>query len=320
MRLTRLGSINLEPPEEFNFHLTASAYSFHWQFDGKYLYFPVIRNPLLIVRTSVKDNVVRVDLYGVTGKLSKDLVTEHVVRTLGLDEKYYEFYNIAEGDPLLAEVARSLRGMRLRTTDLWTALIIAVCQQNASFKQGWRMLYNLFKMFGERVTVEGHGFLLTPPPSLIAKSSSSELMRAGIGYRASTLLELARGFDDIPQQSPRELERSLRSFKGVGLYTARLALLLAHRFYELPPVDRWTARIVCEVYGCKGVSISEAEEVLRKVWGKWSGLAVYYLTIVLDAEPLSKALDRVRKGLLKPYMSSDKLTPLTLYLRDWFVS
>ena len=104
-------------------------------------------------------------------------------------------------------------------------------------------------------------------------------------------------------------ESLLLSVKGVGKYTARLALVLATRKYDLPPIDRWLSRIITTVYN---VSEKEAENKWKSIWGEYSGLASVLVTITLDAEPLSKALDRIRQGKLLP-KTDNKITPLTLW-------
>ncbi len=55
---------------------------------------------------------------------------------LGLRENTSDFYAIAHEDSLLGPFAKSYHGWRLRSTNLWWALVTGVCQQNASFKQG----------------------------------------------------------------------------------------------------------------------------------------------------------------------------------------
>ncbi|MEM1609116.1 MAG: hypothetical protein QXG81_07590 [Ignisphaera sp.] len=105
-----------------------------------------------------------------------------------------------------------------------------------------------------------------------------------------------------------ELEGELLSIRGVGEYTSRLALALSLRDYSKPPIDRWLRRIVAEVYKIDEKSV---EREYTRVWGRWSALAALYTTVALDAEPLTKALERIRAGRLRPDPS--KISPLTLW-------
>lgn len=223
--------------------------------------------------------------------------------TLGLDEDLSGFYSHARSDTIIGDFVEEYRGWRLRSTDLWWALVTAICQQNASFKQGWRILHNIVKAYDKHVLVNGALIPRPPTPSEVL-SDPEKLLLAGAGYRARTILavakELARGslsHERIEAMDAVEAERELMSIKGVGHYTARLSIALAMRKYELPPIDRWLRKIVSVAYG---VDEKFVEEFWRKRWGKWSALAAIVTTVALDAEPLGKALERVRRRELLP--------------------
>lgn len=232
----------------------------------------------------------------------EDLV-EKLEWALGLREDLSEFYELASRDPLLSEFAKLFKEWRLRSADLWWSLVVAVCQQNASFKQGWRALHELVRVYGKSVYVE-NAPILRPPTPLEVLEDPERLRRAGLGYRAETLLRVAESivtgvikYEDINRVSVEEAESTLRRIKGVGPYTARLALALSTRRYELPPVDRWLRRIISIVYS---VSEREAEKFWIEKWGKWSALASLAVTVALDAEVLSKALVRIKRGEVTP--------------------
>ncbi|MEM4717749.1 MAG: hypothetical protein QXE81_03195, partial [Desulfurococcaceae archaeon] len=135
------------------------------------------------------------------------------------------------------------------------------------------------------------------------------------GYRAKTILNTARtlinGYIDekeLLNMKPLEIERTLRKIKGVGPYTARLAIALFSRKYELPPVDNWLKKIVGIVYS---IDESLVENYWIEKWGKWSALAAIATTIALDAEPLSKAVARIRNRQLLPVINQAP-TPLNM--------
>ncbi len=236
---------------------------------------------------------------------------------LGLDEDLSEFHARARNDPLLFRFAAEWRGWRLRSCDIWWALVVGVCQQNASFKQGWSMLLNIVDLYGRAVELEGFGRVVLPPRPEDVARDPSKLAEARVGYRAQTIAGIARAFieksipsiEELRKMSSSEIETLLRGLRGVGSYTARLAMALALRRYDLPPVDRWLKAIVSRVYG---VEERYAESKWVEVWGKWSGLASIALTIALDAAPLREALARIERGELLPKMS-DEPSPATLW-------
>lgn len=228
--------------------------------------------------------------------------TPIVKMVLGVENDYTGFYDLALRDPLLRDFATMYRGWRLRQSDLWWSLVTGICQQNASFKQGWSMLHKIVLNYGRHVSLDN---LVVPrPPKPIEVLEKPEvLLESGVGYRAKTILNTARAIvsgliDELENTSGVcEAERSLKRIDGIGPYTARLAIVLSMNNYTLPPVDRWLKKIISVVYS---VDEKYAEEFWVSKWGEWSGLASIATTIALDAEPLSRALERIRRGELLP--------------------
>jgi len=315
MRLKSLYDFELRPRKPFDFFLTASCYNFNWWFDGSKCIIPLSSSPPLVAVARYKEPELTVTVYG-TGRERVDVakVVEHV---LGVDEDLTEFYKIAERDLILHEVPKALLGMRMRATSLWNAMIIAICQQNASFVQGWRMLCRVYKLVGRAVELDGATTITPPSPrDLLAEGALGLLRKAGLGYRAETVVRAASAvkeglLEGVEELSDQEAEERLREVKGIGTYTARLALVLSQRRYSLLPLDRWLERIAREVYG-----LDDVERGLEAKWGRWCGLAVFFTTVVLDAEVLSRALKRALAGEVKPIIQRDRLSPLTLWMHE----
>lgn len=284
---------------DLNYRLTSTVYNLCFWIGGSesYVYVPGRSIALALVDCQGRFKVYSESCNDV-GKLRLRLRF-----TLGVDEDISEFYGYARGDILVGNFVESYPGWRLRSTDLWWALVTAICQQNASFKQGWRILHNIVKAYNKRVVVNGTPVPRPPTPSEVL-GDPEKLLIAGAGYRARTILAVAKALVDgllnleyVERASAVEAEKELLSIKGIGHYTARLSIALSTRKYELPPVDRWLRRVVSVAYG---VDDKFVEEFWRRKWGKWSALAAILTTISLDAEPLRKALERVRRRDLLP--------------------
>ncbi|MDK6028924.1 hypothetical protein QPL79_06070 [Ignisphaera sp. 4213-co] len=276
--------------------------------NGAYVYLPVDYFAVAFVKISGEYNIYSQNCDDVDRLVS---ILENV---LGLRENTLDFYVIAHEDSLLGPFAKSYYGWRLRSTSLWWALVTGVCQQNASFKQGWRMLHNIVKVYGKRVGV-GDKEILRPPTPREVLENSEKLLEAGVGYRAKTITNIARFIlenkvseDDLASASPEEAESILMEINGVGLYTARLALAFSLRRYELPPIDKWLRKIASMAYSIDEKSV---EKYWISKWGKWSALAAIAVTIALDAEPLTKALTRVKNKQLLP-MKNLTPTPINM--------
>ena len=242
-------------------------------------------------------------------------VVDRLEWMLGLGEDLSGFHSIASSDPLLNIFSREYSGWRVRSTSLWWSLVIGVCQQNTSFWQGWRMLYNIIKFYGRQVASRDNVFLLPPTPRDIL-ASPELLVNTGVGYRASTIVRIARAFtnreisfEKLCDLEATEIEDELKKIKGVGPYTARLAIILSFRRYNLAPIDRWLKKIIAIAYG---VDEKRAGDYWVRKWREWSGLAALATTIALDAKPLRKAVERVKTGKTHP-IENGSPTPSSLW-------
>ncbi len=310
LELKACGEYQLEEElSSIDLHKVLAVYNFSFWYDGRSSWIILdLRDPTVALVST--DGYVR--LYGVT--CSEDFVGE-LEHVLGISEDLSGFFKLGAGDPLLGEFLREFKGWRLRLSPLWWSLVIGVCQQNASFRQGWRMLQNIVKLLGKAARAGDREVLLPPGPEEVL-ASASKLREAGVGYRAGTIVNIAKAFSQgelseelLKGLNSREAEENLVSIRGVGKYTARLALALTYRKYDLPPVDRWLGAIIAEVYG---VEEKKAEGFWSMRWGEWAGLAAIAVTVALDAVPLRKALDRVRRGILKPVLE-DIPTPYSMW-------
>ncbi len=291
---------------------TLSVYNFDFWFDGS-------RAILVLSEEEPQLAVVSVDgeyaVYASSRNHSCSELEDRLAEALGLREDLSSFYALASRDPLLRGFAESLKGWRLRSSSLWWALVVGVCQQNASFRQGWLMLRRIVLSYGNSATIGSETIPLPPSPRMVLEDPQ-RLSSARVGYRASTIERIARAIQngDISEElleslPPRDAEAVLRRVRGVGSYTARLGMALGLRIYDLPPIDRWVRALASRAYS---VDEKRVEDEWIRRWGRWSALAVIALTIALDAEPLRRALERVSKGDLAPHADAVP-TPLNLW-------
>ncbi len=289
--------------EKLTWRLVLGAYSFPWEYDGVTGRFAV-GDTVLVAETN-KDQV-EVCVYSLKN-VCADIDERIIVSFFDLRNSYREFYEKALKDPLLFEFAKKYYGWRPRQSDLWWATVIGVCQQNASFLQGWKMLASIIKLYGRRILVENKELLVPPTPNDILKHPEL-LVQAKTGYRAETIMRVGKLFVGKPSS---EIEfYDLVSIKGVGEYTASLAMILARREYWRAPIDRWLKRIIAHVYR---VSDRDAPKIYRRRWGKYQGLAALATTIALDAVPLRQALKRIDEGKTVPSIM-DKPTPANMWM------
>lgn len=248
----------------------------------------------------------------------EDNLVKKLVKALGLNEDLSEFLRKGRKDPLLGPFLEVYSGLRTRSTSLWWALVTGTCQQNASFKQGWGMIHRIVSTYNMTVELEDGRRVLRPPTPHEVLENLDKLVASGLGYRARTIKNVAESLikgeiheEAFKGSSPREIEKELTRIKGVGPYTARFAMAFSLRIYELPPVDRWLRKVASVTYA---VDEKFVEEFWAERWNRWSALATIHATVALDAEPLQRALERVRNRELLP---KSNLTPTPLNMHGF---
>ncbi len=303
----------LELPKDYDLSLTLSIYNFGFWFDGSKCFIQLDTNGETVAIMEVSG---RFTIYSRDKSIKCSDLVDKLAYILGLSEDLSKFYELAENDPILGCFSKKYRGWRVRSTSLWWGLVIGICQQNASFKQGWGMLYNIIKLYGRKAVLNGREYPLIPTPQDILDNPDL-LIKARTGYRSETILRVAKEIEKIEkrirkERDPEIIESIIKSIKGVGSYTARLAMVLSLRRYELPPIDRWLKKIVSTIYG---VDEKMAEKYWVQKWGEYSGLASLAVTIALDAVPLRKALERLRTGKICPLENAQIVSPVNMWRR-----
>ncbi|MEM4513932.1 MAG: hypothetical protein QXZ41_05475 [Ignisphaera sp.] len=314
MPITKLNYIDklfISKPKDYNFTLSASVYNFSWWFNGEALLI-TLNDAVFLVRDAREELEIRLYASHILSSDTVDRAIKNIMHILGLKEDLSEFYSIMARDPLLSPSLKDLKGMHIRASTPWIAAVIGVCQQNISFKLGWRMFYNFVRLLGKTVEVEGITTYVPPTPVEI-EDRVDKLKEVGFGYRFQAILGIAKMFNRDPSLNswdvnPTYLEDQMLEVKGVGSYTSRLTLALSLRVYDKPPMDKWLRKLASEVYN---VSEKDVEQFYTGIWGRWSGLAALYTTVALDAEPLTKALERVKRKNLKP--DPRRFSPLTMW-------
>ncbi len=81
-------------------------------------------------------------------------------------------------------------------------------------------------------------------------------------------------------EDTEQIINELCKIRGIGLWTAEFVMLRGLNRLESLPTDDMGIRRVISHYYCNETKISsdESREIAKK-WGKWKGLAAFYLII-----------------------------------------
>ncbi len=218
-----------------------------------------------------------------------DQVRKTLVRCLQLDYPYDQIEALTHDDPILAAaVAHRGLGRGKLYPDMFEALCGIICAQRTVFKRIYTMMSNIAVTFGEQTPemVDGQPVYAFPTPSALAAVSEEDLRECKVGFRAkglrnvaTYLAEIGYSWDEWRERSPAELVPDLLGIKGVGPYTANMAVNLVYGKGGSAHVDTYVVDVIRELY--LRDSTATPEQVATFVderWGTLGEAVLDYLT------------------------------------------
>lgn len=175
---------------------------------------------------------------------------------------------------------------------VFESLVDSIVEQQISIKVAYTIEQRLAKKFGDPLTIDVKIYFAYPTPQNIADASISEIQQVGLSMHKT---EYIHGAADLIVDGKLDLERlknsgtteqiiaELDEIKGIGVWTAELTMLRGMQKLDALPADDFGIRRVISKHYCSGkpVKAAEAREIAR-AWGRWKGLAAYYLIIAED--------------------------------------
>ncbi len=185
-------------------------------------------------------------------------------------------------------LSQRLYGLKNPTTPtVFEALSDSIVEQQISLNVAHTIENRLIKKFGKKLTLDEKTYYAYPTPQSTAKAKISELQTCGLSERKAQYLQ---GLAQLISEGKLNLERlknsqssevilsKLDAIRGIGRWTAELTMLRGMQKLDSLPADDLGLRRVISTYYCGGKQI-EAEEAreIAKSWGRWKGLAAFYL-------------------------------------------
>ena len=282
----------------FNFDLSASIFS-----DGdpeirKYengMFWQVLRTDqgLVLITVESEDSESLTVKMESTKELSpKNLksISNMVKKIFNLDMDINPFYREVESDDVMNRITDRLHGLKNPTTPtLFEALVDSVAEQQLSLKAAHSIENRVIKSFGPSINIKGKTCYAYPKPEDLAFLELQKLRDCGLSFRKSEYIrDLSLGIlnhkidlDQIGKlESTPDMIDELRKIRGVGVWTGELAVLRGlGRLDALPADDIGLRRAISHFYRDDvRISADEAREIAHN-WGKWRGLAGYYLIV-----------------------------------------
>jgi len=205
------------------------------------------------------------------------------------------FYEAIRNDSTMAELSGKLRGLKNPLTPtVFQALFDSIVEQQISLNVAHVLQRRVIKTFGDALVIDGETYYAFPTPERLALASADSLRACGLSRgKAQYITGIAVGIvahtvdlERLRQWSDTQaILDSLRSLRGVGVWTAELTAIRALNRFDVIPADdlglrRWIAHYYCND---KAITSTQARGIAAR-WGKWKGLAGYYLVVagILD--------------------------------------
>ena len=203
---------------------------------------------------------------------------------LALGQDFSDFYNLAEGEPKLANVRKNADGRILRCPSVFEDTVKTILTTNTSWTGTIRMVRALVDHFGAPLPQDPtqHAF---PTPERLAVTDEATLRnQVRLGYRSPYVLALAKAVAnrELDLESLRDIElptqelrQRLLTIKGIGAYAAANLMVLLGR-YDFVPVDSWARMLVSrEWHHGAPIGATEVERAFER-FGKWAALAYWF--------------------------------------------
>ncbi len=218
-----------------------------------------------------------------------------------LDDDIPEIFSCLSSDPLLAKTISRGYGLRIMRQEPCQCMVSFVCSSNTNIMMIRKMLRNLSKKFGRRLSVDGRDFFTFPSIKTLHEAEISELRSCGVGYRAKAIKAVAKSIvnhdldiSTLSNDSYYEAKNALLRIYGIGNKIADCILLFSLDKLEAFPIDVWIARALERHYK----SVIETDfnnitlrpdskltpyqyvrisEIMREYFGGYSGYAQQYL-------------------------------------------
>jgi DNA-3-methyladenine glycosylase II len=146
----------------------------------------------------------------------------------------------------------------------------------------------MIKEFGNILQLDGETYYSFPTPETLSNLEKEDLRGSGLSFRkaeyvtglSKSIEENKLDLNELKTKSTSEIISELLKIRGIGVWTAELAVIRGiHRLVALPADDIGLRRVVSHYYNnYEPISADELRRI-AKGWGKWSGLAAFYLVV-----------------------------------------
>ena len=208
-------------------------------------------------------------------------------RICGVDLDLDAFYRATKADPVLADLATRLHGLRpTLMPEPFEMLVGAICAQQVNLTFAFALRAALVRRFGTTLRVGGETVYIFPEPAALARARVRDLRAMKFsGRKAEYIIGLARRVDDgvldlagLTARSNEEVIEALTAVRGLGRWTAEWFLARGLGRGDVCPAGDLAVRKAFAHYYNRGRGLSDRAIRRRAArWGEHQNLVVHYL-------------------------------------------
>jgi len=296
MKLEKTCTLKLETEKPFNFrftvwkpsHFVSPLEIFDKNRDVCYRTFIINGKPIGIKLSKSGWTGIKAEVYSkkTLTKEQKAALTEKLRWSYGLDEELNQFDKLARKDKLLKPTLKLLKGTRNSCPHtIFEILCISLVLQNTNVKRSQNMLNALLNNYGTKIKFSGREMYSFFTPEKINKISEEELReKCRLGYRAKFLKSIAENFSNpdieskVKTLSYEEAREYLMKIKGIGPYSATIAIVEYLRFPNYMVLDIWSNKVFSKLFfKHENSNPDRIQKEASRRWGEYKGLAASYL-------------------------------------------
>jgi N-glycosylase/DNA lyase len=180
---------------------------------------------------------------------------EFVENYLRLDDDLPSILSEISKDNYIRKAISLFCGLRLCRQEPWECLISYICATYKSIPAIKKMISNISRCFGKKLSFDGYSFYTFPKPTELAQVNPKHLRSCGLGFRAKRVSETAKlvnsgklSLEALKRLDYLDAKRKLLNLPGVGHKVADCVLLFSLEKLEAFPVDVWMKRAATTFY------------------------------------------------------------------------
>ena len=225
----------------------------------------------------------------------KNVARIFVSRLLNARFSLVPFYEYIAKDRILAELTRRLRGLRIPSTPtVFEALVDSIVEQQISLDVAHVLETNLVKTFGDSLNLEGKIYYAYPTAKNLAPATVEKLRSCGLSTKKAEYIKsisemILKGEIDLEDyrdyKNSQRIVEELDKIRGIGVWTAELTIVRSMNKYDVIPADDLgLRRVIAHFYRKDRMITAEEARRIAEKWGKWKGLAAFYLIVAEATE------------------------------------